>query len=81
MAKTPATETDAEQRMPPRREPNGMPGGRAALRPGRLPKPYFGPQGDENRNPPSASPAPVTPAPVIEDTDCVQPMHRRTGDP
>ena len=36
--------------------PDGMPGGRAALPPGSLPKPYLGPQGDENRDPPANAP-------------------------
>jgi hypothetical protein len=58
MASNPPPHTD---------KPDGMPGGRAALPPGSLPQPYFGPQGDEQRQPPPNAPSPVEPAPVIED--------------
>jgi hypothetical protein len=34
-----------------------MPGDRASLPPGRLPRPFFGPQGDENRDPPPGASA------------------------
>jgi hypothetical protein len=44
-----------------------VPGGRAALPPGSLPKPYLGPQGDENRQPPPGAPAPVTKAPTVDE--------------
>jgi NADPH-dependent 2,4-dienoyl-CoA reductase/sulfur reductase-like enzyme/nitrite reductase/ring-hydroxylating ferredoxin subunit len=51
-------------RMPPS-PPGGMPGGQAALPEGTLPTTYLGPQGDEQRDPPAGSPAPVLPAPVV----------------
>jgi hypothetical protein len=38
------------------------PGGAAALPPGSLPRPYFGPQSDENRDPPLDAPGPVDPS-------------------
>jgi type I restriction enzyme S subunit len=44
------------------------PGGAAALPEGSLPKPFLGPQGDENRDPPPGSPAPVPPAATVKDT-------------
>lgn len=44
------------------------PGGAAALPEGSLPKPFLGPQGDENRNPPAGSPAPIPPAATVKDT-------------
>lgn len=34
------------------RDSDGMPNQRDALPPGTLPRPFFGPQGDENRDPP-----------------------------
>ena len=46
-------------RMPPLQEPDRLPGGRAALPADSLSKPFFGPQGDENRAPPQNAPAPV----------------------
>ena len=45
------------------------PGGRAALPEGSLPKPFLGPQGDENRDPPPNAPAPVNPTQTVEDID------------
>lgn len=45
------------------------PGGRAALPEGRLPKPFLGPQGDENRDPPANAPAPVPPTDIVVDVD------------
>ncbi len=50
--------------MPPS-PPDGMPGGQAALPEGGLPKPYLGPQGDEQRDPPANAPSPVPPAAVV----------------
>jgi hypothetical protein len=35
----------------------GLPGQRASLPKGALSKPYFGPQGDENRDPPDNAPS------------------------
>ena len=46
--------------------PDGMPGGRAALPPGSLPKPYLGPQGDENRDPPANAPTAPGPSETVE---------------
>jgi hypothetical protein len=46
------------RKMPPLRPSNDMPGGSAALPEGELSKPFFGPQGDENREPPPNSPVP-----------------------
>jgi hypothetical protein len=45
------------------------PGNDAALPEGALPKPFLGPQGDENRNPPPNAPSPVTPAATVPDSD------------
>jgi hypothetical protein len=53
------------ERMPPLREPDRLPGGRAALPADSLPKPLFGPQGNENRDPPQNAPAPVKHAATI----------------
>jgi hypothetical protein len=50
-------------KLPPQPNP---PGGGAALPESSLPKPFFGPQGDENRDPPANAPAPVTPAPTVD---------------
>jgi hypothetical protein len=58
--------TPNEKRMPQAGSPDRMPGGEAALPKDALPKPFLGPQGDENRRPPPGSPAPVSPAPVVE---------------
>jgi hypothetical protein len=60
------TEPDppAYTKMPPRPK---LPGGAAALPEGSLPKPFLGPQGDENRDPPAGAPAPVAPAPTVTD--------------
>jgi hypothetical protein len=44
----------------------GRLGGREALPPGGLSKPYLGPQGDENRDPPSHAPSPTEPAVTTE---------------
>ncbi len=52
--------------MPKTQDPDGMPGDRAGLPPGSLSKPYFGPQGDESRQPPADAPADVKPAPTLE---------------
>jgi hypothetical protein len=43
-----------------------IPGGAAALPPGTLSKPFFGPQGDENRTPPKGAPVGVPPEPVVD---------------
>ncbi len=51
---------------PPASPPDGMPGSRAALPPGSLPKPYLGPQGDENRNPPANAPVAPNPNETVE---------------
>jgi hypothetical protein len=45
-----------------------VPGGAAALPEGSLPKPFLGPQGDENRDPPAGSPAPVPPTETVKGT-------------
>jgi predicted nucleotidyltransferase len=45
------------------------PGGAAALPEGSLPKPFLGPQGDENRAPPANAPAPVAPTETVTDID------------
>jgi hypothetical protein len=37
------------------------PGNNAAFPAGTLPKPFLGPQGDENRDPPPNAPVPVNP--------------------
>ncbi len=58
--------TDNQKRMPPLATPDTMPGGQAALPKDALPKPFLGPQGDENRTPPPGSPAPVAPSPVVD---------------
>ncbi|HEX2941953.1 MAG TPA: hypothetical protein VHO91_12970 [Rhodopila sp.] len=50
-------------------------GHRAALPEGTLPGPYFGTQGDENRQPPANAPAPVNPTATVGDG---RPDSRRT---
>jgi len=50
--------------LPPPPEP---PGGAAALPEGSLPKPYLGPQGDENRDPPANAPVPVPSTETVKD--------------
>jgi hypothetical protein len=45
-----------------------VPGAAAALPEGALPKPFLGPQGDENRDPPAGSPVPVSPTQTVKDT-------------
>lgn len=51
---------------PRERRPVAVPAGeRAALPPGSLPKPYLGPQGDENRDPPAGAPSPTGPADTV----------------
>jgi hypothetical protein len=45
------------------------PGGSAALPAGSLPKPFLGPQGDENRDPPPNAPAPVNATETVRDID------------
>jgi len=52
--------------MPPLRQDNEMPGGRAALPQGSLSKPFFGAQGDEHREPAAKTPSPVTPGPTVD---------------
>jgi hypothetical protein len=64
--KTPPDSQVQPAHEPPMRRTDGMPGGRAALPEGNLSKPFFGAQGDEQRDPPPGSPAPVMPAPVVE---------------
>jgi hypothetical protein len=55
--KSPAeTELEEARRKLAMTESHEMPGGRAALPAGSLPKPLFGPQGDEQRDPPTGSP-------------------------
>ncbi len=49
--------------------PSESPGGAAALPEGTLPKPFLGPQGDENRDPPPNAPAPVNPSETVKDVD------------
>jgi hypothetical protein len=44
----------------------GRLGGREALPPGGLSKPYLEPQGDENRDPPPNAPSPVEPTVTVE---------------
>jgi hypothetical protein len=53
--------------MPPMRETDGdaMPGSRAGMPEGSLSKPYFGVQGDENREPPANAPSPVMPGATV----------------
>jgi hypothetical protein len=51
--------------QPPGQDSSGMPGDRAALPAGALSKPYFGPQGDENRPPPDNAPVPPQPGATI----------------
>jgi hypothetical protein len=50
--------------LPPEPE---VPGGAAALPANSLPKPFLGPQGDENRNPPPDAPAPTLPTETVKD--------------
>jgi hypothetical protein len=64
-------------RMPPRRS-DDMPGGQASLPAGSLPKPFFGPQGDEQRDPPANAPVPVPPTPVVETEVSRAPRRRET---
>jgi hypothetical protein len=52
--------------LPPRRH---LPGGAAALPVDSLPKPFLGPQGDENRDPPANAPAPVPPIETVKIPD------------
>ncbi len=68
MVETPKTPTkpDIAGRMPAARPARTMPGGSAALPEGSLPKPFLGPQGDEQRDPPANAPSPVPPSPVVE---------------
>jgi hypothetical protein len=62
----PNTRPKDPPRHGPLSRPDGMPGQRADLPEGRLPGPFLGPQGDENRRPPANAPAPVKPAPTVE---------------
>ena len=57
---------DSDPKVPPLPIP---PGGSAALPADSLPKPFLGPQGDENRTPPPNAPAPVPPTETVEDID------------
>jgi predicted nucleotidyltransferase len=52
----------------PLQPPPTPPGGAAALPEGSLSKPFLGPQGDENRDPPANAPAPVSPTKTVEDS-------------
>jgi hypothetical protein len=54
----------ANTKMPPA---PAVPGGAAALPEGSLPKPFLGPHGDENRDPPANAPVPIPPAPTVKD--------------
>jgi hypothetical protein len=56
----------ANTKLPPQPSP---PGGAAALPADRLPKPFLGPHGDENRDPPANAPAPVPPTETVRDAD------------
>ena len=49
-------------------KPPNPPGSAADLPPSSLPKPFLGPQGDENRDPPANAPAPVQPAVKVDDS-------------
>jgi hypothetical protein len=53
----------------PKTPPPIPPGGNAALPPGSLPKPFLGPQGDENREPPPSAPAPIPPTETVNAID------------
>jgi hypothetical protein len=44
-------------------------GDSAALPEGSLSKPYLGPQGDENRDPPRNAPGPIPSTRTVKDTD------------
>ena len=74
-------------RMPPMREPERLPGDRAALPENTLSKPFFGPQGDENRNPPANAPVPPNPTVRVPARAAPQPdarpgvRHGRRGNP
>jgi len=57
-------EGEVARRMPPA-PPGASSGGQAAVPEGSLSKPYFGPQGDEQRDPPAGAPAPVQPAQIV----------------
>jgi hypothetical protein len=60
-------ETNTENnKLPPTPTP---PGGAAALPEDSLSKPFLGPQGDENRDPPPNAPAPVRPTQTVKDAD------------
>ncbi len=67
-----AEQTEPKGAMPPLRDDNFMPGGRAALPAGTLSKTYLAPQGDEHRDPPANAPSPVNPVvtvpPAVEGT-------------
>jgi hypothetical protein len=52
--------------LPPRRD---LPGGTAALPADSLPKPFLGPQSDENRDPPPNAPAPISPTETVKNPD------------
>jgi hypothetical protein len=52
--------------LPP---PRNLPGGTAALPAGSLPKPFLGPQGDENRDPPPNAPAPIPSTETVKNPD------------
>jgi len=63
------TDHDPGHADPKRPTPPVPPGGSAALPAGSLPKPFLGPQGDENRDPPPNAPAPVNPTETVKDMD------------
>jgi hypothetical protein len=56
----------ANNKLPPMPIPSG---GAAALPEGSLSKPFLGPQGDENRDPPPNAPAPVQTDQTVKDID------------
>jgi hypothetical protein len=64
------TSNDTPGGANPKNPPSPVPpGGDAALPAGSLPKPFLGPQGDENRQPPANAPAPIPPTETVEDID------------
>lgn len=90
--KKPTTDATAGRRgiidrMPPMRQPDRLPGDRAALPENTLSKPFFGPQGDENRNAPANAPVPPQPTVTVPARAASQPdarpgvRHGRRGNP
>jgi hypothetical protein len=65
MMSTKRSNTPPNPKLPPA---PAVPGGAASLPEGALPKPFLGPQGDENRDPPAGAPAPVSPTETVKDT-------------